>query len=145
MADILHRVKILTEAETVHKAVATIDGLQNWWTRETTGSTSVGEHITFGFGNNQFQIRMKVTKDDGSKRVEWICEEDPSGAWNGTKLHFDLETVDGGTMLRFGHTGWEEATDFYAQCNTKWGQFLLSLKELAEKGKGSPHPEDIPL
>ena len=30
-------------------------------------------------------------------------------------------------------------------CSMKWATFLLSLKELAETGKGRPSPEDLKI
>jgi hypothetical protein len=30
-------------------------------------------------------------------------------------------------------------------CSTKWAVFMLSLKELLEKGKGHPAPDDIEI
>jgi hypothetical protein len=33
--------------------------------------------------------------------------------------------------------------DFYAHCSMKWATFMLSLKDLLEKGKGRPSPNDL--
>jgi hypothetical protein len=30
-------------------------------------------------------------------------------------------------------------------CSTKWATYLMSLKSLAETGKGAPHPEDVKI
>ena len=43
------------------------------------------------------------------------------------------------------HSNWADDTDFLAHCSTKWAVFLLSLKDLLEKGKGHPAPEDVPI
>ena len=47
------------------------------------------------------------------------------------------------TAIHFSHTGFKKADDFYAECNTRWGFFLFSLKDYLEKGKGMPVPDDI--
>jgi hypothetical protein len=42
----------------------------------------------------------------------------------------------------FSHEGWREPNKFMHHCSTKWATFLLSLKDLVEKGEGRPEPMD---
>jgi hypothetical protein len=58
--------------------------------------------------------------------------------WVGTRVTFDLEPAGGRTMLRFGHRGWREATDFLGSCNYQWAHYLRSLKRYCETGAGEP-------
>lgn len=145
MHNIYHRYMINASPEKVYQAVSTIDGLKKWWTVDIVGESSLGEVITFGFGNNQYLIKMEVTKFETNKRVEWKNVEDPSGNWLDTVVYFDIEEVEGGSVLRFGHTGWKEVTDQIGLVTSRWGVFLVSLKQYLETGKGTPHPDDMPI
>jgi hypothetical protein len=72
-------------------------------------------------------------------------DDEPRPEWVGTKLTFELTQADNRTVLRFGQRGWREASDFYMHCNCKWAYFLTSLKLYAERGRGTPYPEDLDI
>ena len=48
---------------------------------------------------------------------------------------------DGETVLTFGHSGWAEASPFFAHCSTRWALYLVGLKAGLEGGKASPYPD----
>jgi hypothetical protein len=54
-----------------------------------------------------------------------------------------LTESNGQVFVRFRHSSWQEASDFLAHCSSKWGVFLLSLKDAIETGTGRPFPHDI--
>ena len=56
----------------------------------------------------------------------------------GTEITFDLSTDDKQTFIRFRHSCWRETTEFQGHCSMRWAVFLLSLKDLLERGKGRP-------
>jgi uncharacterized protein YndB with AHSA1/START domain len=58
MPDILHRVGIKDKPKKVFEALSTIEGLCHWWVTETTGDTTQGAIINFGF------CEMKVVKSN---------------------------------------------------------------------------------
>jgi uncharacterized protein YndB with AHSA1/START domain len=136
MTEIRHNVVIKASPEKIYEALTTQNGLSKWWTTQTTAEPSLGFINTFTFGN--FVNKMEVATLDPNVRVEWNCV-DSIEEWIGTKIHFDLQKQVDKTLLRFGHTGWKEVTDMYANCNYDWAQFLKSLKLLCETGKGTPH------
>jgi len=47
------------------------------------------------------------------------------------------------TFVLFSHTNWKEPVEFMYHCSMKWATFLLSLKALAETGKGRPTPDEV--
>jgi len=49
MVDIVQRVGIKAPAGKVYAALSTIDGLAGWWTKATTGHSTVGGIIAFRF------------------------------------------------------------------------------------------------
>ena len=47
MVDILHRIGIKAPVAQVYQAIATRDGLANWWTIDTRGESRVGGQLEF--------------------------------------------------------------------------------------------------
>ena len=68
---------------------------------------------------------------------------DDAGEWLDTRICFDLEQLEDQVMVNFRHTDWKAETPFLAHCSTKWGVFMLSLKDYLETGTGKPFPHDI--
>lgn len=137
MADILHLLNIKTNSEKVFDAITTREGLSNWWTTATEARPELGSIVTFRFRPSYYN-EMKIVNLEKNEKVEWECiKGDPQ--WIGTKLIFNIESQNNATILRFFHTGWKEATDFFAACNYHWGLYLKSLKTYLETGKGNPH------
>ncbi len=143
MADILHKVGIKSSSlDDVYGALATVEGLSGWWTRDTQGQSKIGGVIQFRFGTGGFD--MQVLALDPAKRVLWRVVDGP-GEWVGSKISFDLKQNDDWTIVLFKHEGWKEPVEFMHHCSTKWGVFLLSLKSFLETGKGTPWPNEIKL
>ncbi len=138
MADILHRVGIAAPPERVFDLLATIPGLRGWWVSEAKGEAGGGGTIDFGF------CRMKVLENAPGRRVRWLCVGGPD-EWVGTEVVFDLSWKDGQTFVLFKHAGWKEPVEFMHHCSTKWATFLLSLRDLGEKGRGAPAPHDVKI
>ena len=138
MPDILHRVGINTPPQEVYKALSTIDGLRHWWTRETAGDPAKGGVIDFGF------CSMNVVESKPHELVKWKCVRGPS-EWVGTEVTFDLHYKDNQTFVLFKHAHWKEPVEFMHHCSTKWATFLLSLRDLLEKGEGHPSPNDVKI
>jgi uncharacterized protein YndB with AHSA1/START domain len=143
MVDILHKVGIKSSSPNdVYKALATIDGLEGWWTSDTRGESKTDGVIEFRFGGGGFD--MKVLELEPPSRVLWQVVAGPE-EWLGTKVSFDLKQQGGWTLLYFKHEGWAAPVEFMHHCSTKWGVFLLSLKSQLETGKGGPWPNEIKL
>lgn len=148
MADIVHRIGITASTQQVYDALATLKGLSRWWTEDVTGDGSKGGRIDFAFrtpeGERMGAFGMKVERLEPQQAVGWECVDGPAD-WVGTHLAFDLSTEDGQTIVLFGHRGWREANPHMAHCSMKWATFLLSLRELVEKGSGRPAPHDLKI
>jgi uncharacterized protein YndB with AHSA1/START domain len=143
MPDIRHRVVMSAPLDRVYSAIATKDGLSDWWTRDgVRGESTEGSTIEFYFGQPEPAAVMEVTRLDSEGQVSWSCV---AGAdeWVGTKLDFALTPKDDETVVLFAHAGWRDPSDFMAHCSARWAYFLLSLKSLVETGKGTPSPEDL--
>lgn len=141
MTDIQHRIHIAAPNQTVYEALSSIEGLSQWWTSTTEGTCAPGEAIDFRFGEHVTTMRVETMEPE---RVVWRCEKS-NPDWEGTRVTFDLRSEGEGTVLTFGHRGWQEANDFFGHCSMKWATFLLSLRELAEGREGSPFPRDVSI
>ncbi|CAN7223875.1 SRPBCC family protein [Rhizobacter sp. LjRoot28] len=148
MVDIVHRVGIKAPVSAVYAALATIDGLAGWWTRETTGRSQAGGRITFRFrdpaGREVGVFVMEVLSLTPERAVRWQVQEGPP-EWVGTEIEFLLTSEGEHSIVRFGHRGWREEVEFTAHCSMKWATFLLSLRQLVETGRGQPAPDDLKI
>jgi uncharacterized protein YndB with AHSA1/START domain len=144
MPDIRHHVGINAPRGEIYDALATRDGLQQWWTSTVTGESQPNERLTFHFGRPEPSAVMEVVELVPDKRVRWQCVVGPD-EWLGTTLTFELKPNDEETFLVFTHGDWREPSDFMAHCSTKWAYFLLGLKAGLEGGKATPWPGDMPI
>ena len=144
MADIRHRVGIIAPKEQVYNALATVEGLSRWWTRDASGDPAVGGKLAFRFGQPEPAAVMEVTELAPGQRVAWRCVEG-AAEWVGTSFTFDLSGSDGETVVRFTQAGWREPVEFMHHCSTKWAYFLLGLKAGLEGGSATPYPEDMAI
>ncbi|MFI8531206.1 SRPBCC domain-containing protein [Streptomyces aquilus] len=142
MPDILHRIGITSSPDAVYTALTTVEGLANWWTRDTEGDPRVGGVIKFRFVPGGFD--MKVLEAQPAERLVWEVVDGPE-EWIGTHVRFELKQEGDFTIVLFRHEGWKEPVEFMYHCSTKWATYLMSLKRLIETGKGEPAPDDVQI
>jgi uncharacterized protein YndB with AHSA1/START domain len=135
MPDILHRVGVRGTTTDVYKALSTVDGLSHWWMLGAKGKPKAGGTIRFPLEGGGFD--MKVVESKPGKIVKWKCVGGPD-EWIGTEITFRLQAKRDQTVILFTHAGWRKAVEFMHHCSTKWAVFLLSLKRLDRKRRGSP-------
>ncbi len=141
--DILHKVGVAdASAGDVYDALTTLDGLSGWWATDTSGDPSVGGVLQFRFEAGG--IDMEVVELEPDRSVRWRVADGPE-EWLGTSVRWDLRQDDGWATVLFAHEGWREPVEFMHHCSTKWGVFLLSLKQLVETGEGAPEPRDVKI
>jgi uncharacterized protein YndB with AHSA1/START domain len=143
MVDILHRVGVESSSlDDVYEALTTLEGLSGWWAEDTKGQTEVGGVLEFRFAPGGFDI--KVVELHPAERVLWEVVDGPE-EWIGTEVSWELKQEGDYTIILFKHQGWKEPVEFMHHCSTKWGVFLLSLKQLLETGSGAPEPRDVKI
>ena len=138
MAEMLHAIQIAALPQTVFNAVSTQDGLRGWWTADSAAEPKVGSIAEFGFGNHATAFRMKISECN-VETIVWECLGDVD-EWRGTRLVWSLLAVEGGTFVRFTHSGWKSVDGWFAQCNSTWGELMHRLKAYVEgknPGRGS--------
>ena len=148
MINIIHRVGVRAPISKVYAALATVDGVSRWWTRNTSGVSEPGGAITVEFmsrsGDRIGAMKMEVVKLERNRQVRWRFREGPE-EWIDTEAVFSLSRAGAFTIVNFAHMKWREAVEFTGHCSTKWATYLLSLKDLVERGKGRPSPADVQI
>ena len=143
MSNIIHRVGIAGSVSEVYNALTTNEGLSRWWTTDTSGAGDVGSIIKFRFGGGGPDFEVAELKKNSL--VRWKHSGEIPDAWMETEVSFQLTSNKDQTYILFSHSNWKEASDFMAHCSTKWGTFLMSLKEAIEMGTGKPYPNDVAI
>jgi len=144
MHEIRHRVGMKAPISEVFSAVATREGVAQWWTRDIEGESRPGGTLAFHFGFPEPWVTMLVVELVEPTLVRWLCVEGPD-EWKGTTVTFELKAEGDETTLLFTHAGWREPVAFMHHCSTKWGYFLLGLKAEFGEGKATPWPNDEPI
>lgn len=138
-----HQVGMKASPEAIYETLTDRAKLALWWTTDTRGSgAKVGDTLEFWFGD----MCQKFTVEEltPGKRVVWKSPHGQGASeWEDTEVSFDLTPNPKQTMLQFRHTGWRESTDFQGHCSMRWAIFMLSLRDVVERGKGRPVPYDL--
>src|SRR5690349_1101462 len=71
-AEINHFIGIKGSLDGVYAALSTVEGIKQWWTVDTSGSSRVGGIVRFRFGAYGDQ-EMRVTSLKKNSLVKWIC------------------------------------------------------------------------
>jgi uncharacterized protein YndB with AHSA1/START domain len=141
MADIFHDFVIKSPAGPVFRAVSTPAGLDQWWTKRSSGRPEVGVHYELWFGP-EYDWRAVVSRSAADKEFELkivSAHED----WMGTRLGFTLEGSGGVTQVRFHHLGWPKLNDHYRISCYCWAMYLRILKRYIEHGETVPYEQRL--
>jgi uncharacterized protein YndB with AHSA1/START domain len=142
MPDIMHLVRIHASPERVYRALTTVDGIRNWWTRDAALDARVGGTGEFRFYEGKGVTTVRVDALDPPVRVGWkTISSNAPGGWDGTAIAFDLRAEGEGTVLLFAHRGFAQTDEGYALVTTGWAYYLVSLQQYLETGQGAPHPD----
>jgi uncharacterized protein YndB with AHSA1/START domain len=121
-------------------AVATIEGVRNWWTPLVSGSEGEGGEIVLGFEGLEEHIRLRIDAARPPFFLQWACIEHTGlSDWANTRMTFELRSISPGrTELYFEHVGLTPELECYGHCRLGWDRFLSSLKDYIEHGHGKP-------
>lgn len=137
MASIRHQLSIRARPASVYQAITTENEIGQWWDRPESVRSEPGLLLEFRPGPGHGVLQMRVLDTVPNERVEWECisihdTSSPASAWTGTHIIFEINERDGGSLVNFRHTGWDENSEFFAFCNYNWGVALQKLKLYCE-------------
>ena len=139
--EIWHELFFNVSPQKLYEAITDPQKLAQWWTADVRGMSRPGKSLEFWFGG--LSQEMIVSDLKPGKLVRWAATEKGLSDWAGTILEFKIFHREDLTYLHLRHFNWREDAEMYAQCNTDWAFYLLSLREFVDKGKGRPFPNDI--
>ncbi len=137
MPDLTHQIPIKAAPEKVYAALTTEEGLRGWWTADSKADDRVGGKAEFGFDKRGTVFHMTIDVVQPPRVVVWSCSgDDPE--WKGTTLTWNITAEADVTVLRFTHAHWKAVTEFYATCNSSWGELMYRLKDYVEGRNPGP-------
>lgn len=136
MPEILHRFFVKAPATKIFEAFTSPIGLNNWWTKESSGKPVLNNIYRFYF-TKAYDWRAKVIKVTPDKELIWQMTE-AMHDWMPTQIGFTLTEENHGTAVYFFHSNWQQANEHFAISNYCWGQLLKGLKDHCETGAVVP-------
>jgi uncharacterized protein YndB with AHSA1/START domain len=142
MADIVQEFTIKAPPARVFQAMATPEGLDQWWTKSSSGEPREGACYVLNLGP-EYDWRGKVARclPDSAFEIE-ITSAHPD--WMGTRVGFELrpESRDG-TRVRFYHTGWPEENEHWRVSCYCWAMYLRIMRRYLEHGETVPYEKRL--
>jgi uncharacterized protein YndB with AHSA1/START domain len=133
MPDIKHSLIIKASTEQVFDSISTPAGMDEWWTKKSTGIPGLGEVYQLYFGPD-FDWRATVVKCKANVDFELKMDE-AYEFWTGTNVGFHLEEKEDIRLLDFYHTGWVVEVDNFRESSYCWAMYLRILKRYLEFGE----------
>ena len=141
MPDILNDFPIKAPIADVFQAVAMPGGLDQWWTKRSTGVPVLATEYELGFGP-EYDWRARVTRCAPPTAFE--IELTQAGVdWVGTRVGFELHDAWRVTHVRFHHVGWPQANEHYRVSCYCWPMYLRILRRYLEHGESVPYEQRL--
>ncbi len=133
MADIFLSFPVNAPIGQVFNAVATPDGLNQWWTLRASGEPTTGSTYELYFAED-YDWRAVVIKADPPFYLEFEVKN-ATHDWQGTQVIFSLEDRDSITQVNFSHLGWPENNDHFRTSSFCWAMYLRLMTRYVEFGE----------
>jgi len=142
MYTIYHIFPINVSADKVFQGVSTPEGLDQWWTKKSSGSPVMGATYSLFFGPS-YDWKGVVTKNEKNSEFELeITEAEPE--WMTTRIGFRLERKSPDkTEVNFYHRGWPEISENYKVSTYCWAMYLRILKRYLEFAEQVPYEKRL--
>jgi uncharacterized protein YndB with AHSA1/START domain len=132
-------IRVEATPEVVYEVVSSPEHLCAWWPDEVDLDPKPGATgtVTFRQDNGKMVEPLTVVEADPPRRFSfrWAYTDEPATAENSVLVTFDLIPADGGTLLRFAETGYDEADksdDLLADHTSGWDYFIPRITPYAE-------------
>lgn len=137
--NIYHDLVIKASLQKVFDAVSNPEHLNNWWTKECSGSPELGSEYNFHFYEKYNWFGKVITFQPNHAFYIKMIKADED--WEQTTFGFNLERTDNGTQVRFFHINWTECNHRFRHSSFCWALLLKNLKNYVEKGIIIPFEE----
>jgi len=131
--DILHEFPVDATPQTVFETVSMPEGLDAWWTLRSKGAPALGAKYELFFGR-EYDWRARVTRCRPGEEFELELTH-ASDDWVGTRVGFTFEPAESGTLVRFRHSGWDDASEHFRVSSYCWAMYLRIMKRWLEYGE----------
>jgi uncharacterized protein YndB with AHSA1/START domain len=140
MQPIEHELRVKADAPAAYRAIATPEGIQAWWAKDSRVGTAKGEPVELQFNKPDMTAVMKFTVSDiqPDRRVEWTCTENTNPIWPGSKLAWEVQPSGSGSAVRFRHDGFSDGGPPYDMTVQGWQLFIDSLRAYLDGGTPAP-------
>ncbi len=141
MADIFHYLQINAPAGKIFEYISTPAGLDQWWTKKSSGIPLTGQEFEFHF-SPEYNWTAIVSRSLPDTEFEFIlktADED----WTGTRVGFRLIAGNGITDIQFYHTGWKDNNQHFRISNYCWAMYLRILKRRIEHGESVAYDDRL--
>ena len=133
-------IRVEASPEVVYEVITSPEHLREWWPDEAELDAAAGATGTVGFrqaeGTKVVPITVVEAEPPRRFAFRWDYEGDEATPENSLLVTFELVAVDGGTLLRFAETGYDEAAKsdaVLADHTNGWNYFLPRLAPYVEK------------
>jgi uncharacterized protein YndB with AHSA1/START domain len=124
-------IRVEAAPEVVYEVVSSPEHLREWWPDEADLEPVAGRTGTIGFRQDDRIMKVPVTVIEAEPPRRFVFRWDYAGdtatPQNSVLVTFDLIPADGGTLLRFAETGFDEAGksgELFADHTSGWDHFL---------------------
>ncbi|WP_327634433.1 SRPBCC domain-containing protein [Kribbella sp. NBC_00482] len=133
-------IRVEASPEVVYEVISSPEHLREWWPDEAELDAVPGATGTVGFRQAEGTkvVPLTVVEAEPPRRFafRWDYEGEEATPENSLLVTFELVPVDGGTLLRFAETGYDEAAKsdaVLADHTSGWNYFLPRLAPYVEK------------
>ncbi len=120
-----------------------INNVRGWWQGEIKGnSEKLNDEFDYRMADIHYS-KQKLVEIIPNEKVVWLVTDSNLSSfknkteWNGTKIIFEIEEINGKTQLRFTHIGLVPKFQCYGDCSGAWEMLVeQSLFSLITTGKG---------
>ena len=121
-----------------------INNVRGWWQGEIEGNTDkLNDEFTYRMGDVHFS-KQKIAELVPNEKVVWLITDSKlsftknKSEWTGTKIIFEISTINKKTQVRFTHQGLVPEIECYGGCSNAWSQLVgESLYSLITAGQGT--------
>ncbi len=143
MARVRHQVGVAGDIEAIYRALHEPDGLVGWWSTTADGVPGVGRVLDLHFVDlATLSFRIDALSENSLVRLH--CVAGP-GPWRDSTLEFSLRQDSDQVWVGLIHENESASEDDFLYFSTKWTCYLLSLRDLIERGQGLPYPYDVKI